>query len=173
MAIKEKLDIGCGSKKEADFTGIDLYQYDGVDVVWDLTQFPWPFEENSFSYIKAEHVIEHIQDLVPFFQECHRIAKPGAVFHLATPHFSSIASWSDPTHVHHLSTRFPEIFCGGYLSQRTGEYEILNTEVTFYNSFSSLKGRLVKKIFGLRRWEKYYAFRLPGHEIFVDLKVIK
>jgi len=169
----DKLDIGCGSKKEDGYTGIDLFQYEGVDVVWDLSQYPWPFEKNTFSYIKAEHVIEHIHDLVSFFEECHRIAKPGAILYLATPHFSSIASWSDPTHVHHLSTRFVEIFTGGYLSERTGKYKVESIDLTFNKSMFTLTGRLIKTVLGLRKWEKYFAFRHPAHEIFIDLSVIK
>jgi hypothetical protein len=65
--MKEKLDIGCGRDKDPEFFGIDITDWPGVDLAWDMEKFPWPIEDNSFSYIKAIHVVEHINDQVVFF----------------------------------------------------------------------------------------------------------
>lgn len=36
-------------------------------------------------------------------KEIHRMCVNGALVTVITPHFSSLASWRDPTHLHHLS----------------------------------------------------------------------
>ena len=62
--MSEKLDIGCGRDKDPEFFGIDINDWPGVDLAWDLEKFPWPIEDNSFSYIKAIHVVEHINAII-------------------------------------------------------------------------------------------------------------
>ena len=42
-----KLDIGCGRGKPDGYIGIDMLDFDGVDIVWNLENFPWPLEDNS------------------------------------------------------------------------------------------------------------------------------
>lgn len=58
--MKRKLDIGCGKFKDPEFTGMDINDWPGVDIVWDLEKFPWPIEDNTFEYIMVNHVVEHI-----------------------------------------------------------------------------------------------------------------
>jgi hypothetical protein len=43
----KKLDLACGTRKKDGFTGVDSVEFDGVDIVWDLTKFPWPWETDS------------------------------------------------------------------------------------------------------------------------------
>jgi len=54
------LDIGCGNDKQKGFIGMDYYQYGDVDVVHDVTKFPWPFPDNSVDIIMVSHLMEHI-----------------------------------------------------------------------------------------------------------------
>jgi len=168
-----KLDVGCGSNHDPEFIGIDIIDGDGVDVVWDLEKHPWPFEDNSFDYIKAFHIIEHINDQVGFFKEVHRVAANNAILHIETPHFSSNNSWADPTHVKHFSVLFTNpIVKGGYLSDTVGCYELVSRRLSFGALFGSIKARLISKLFGYERWERK-AFKMPARNIFIDLKVIK
>ena len=52
------------------------------------------------------HVIEHVASIQEFIDQVDRISKKGATVHAATPHFSSIDSYSDPTHRLHLSSEW-------------------------------------------------------------------
>lgn len=97
--MSETVELGCGPKKPEGALGVDAYPYPGVDVVTDLNSIPWPLEDNRFDTINASHIIEHVEDVVSFLSEIHRIAKPGARVKIITPHFSSLNSWGDPTHV--------------------------------------------------------------------------
>lgn len=44
------LDVGCGPNKTPGAVGIDALPLEGVDVVHNLNQFPYPFESNHFEY---------------------------------------------------------------------------------------------------------------------------
>lgn len=54
------LDVGCGAFKRKGAVGMDAKQYNGVDVVHDLTLFPWPIPSSSCGLITANHLLEHI-----------------------------------------------------------------------------------------------------------------
>ena len=52
------LDIGCGTKKRGNI-GLDLYPFEGVDIVWDI-QKGLPFPDDSLDGIYIYHVLEHL-----------------------------------------------------------------------------------------------------------------
>jgi SAM-dependent methyltransferase len=168
-----KLDIGGGRGKQDGYIGIDILDYDGVDIVWNLENFPWPLEDNSFDYIKAFHIVEHINDMGAFFKEIHRIASNKAILSISTPHFSSRNSWIDPTHVKHLSLFFTDHFTReGSLSEGEVCFELVSRRVSFGHLIGSMRARFISKLFGYERWERN-AFKMPAQNIYIDLKVIK
>lgn len=168
-----KLDIGCGPNKAPGHTGIDIYPYPGVDIVYDVTQPNWPLADNSCEEINASHVIEHIPNLVGFFREVHRIGQADALIHIKTPHYSSRTSWGDPTHVHHLSADFANVIATGYLSAQIGRLEVVSNHVRFSSSLIAQFGRLAYFLLGAKRWEKHLAFIFPATEIRVALRIKK
>lgn len=107
-----KLDIGCGPNKREGFTGVDRYQFDDkVDVVLDVcarnakAQFiPWPWKDSSVEEVHCSHFLEHLTNFngrwerVHFFNELHRVMKPGAKCTLIFPHWASNRYYGDPTH---------------------------------------------------------------------------
>jgi hypothetical protein len=62
--VKEKsgirLDIGCGQNKQPGFVGIDYTAYPGVDIVWNVEQFPWPLKDESVLAAVSSHLVEHL-----------------------------------------------------------------------------------------------------------------
>jgi SAM-dependent methyltransferase len=103
-----KLDLACGGNKKEGFTGVDISNNPEVDIVYDLNQYPWPFEDNSVDEIYCSHYIEHIphdinnadsrDGLIQFMDEVYRILKPGAKAIFIAPYYSSERAWGDPTH---------------------------------------------------------------------------
>lgn len=92
------VDVGCGKKKVEGAVGVDCLALPGVDVIHDLTSFPYPFATSSVDEIHMNHVLEHLPDVVATMEELWRIAKPGAKIHIRVPHFTGILAWKDPTH---------------------------------------------------------------------------
>lgn len=122
-SVKEnlRLDLGCGVRKEnhptrqQGFIGVDLYPVEGVDIVHDLSTFPWPFEDNSVDEIYSSHFMEHFDGdtFIKIMNECYRILKSkqenesgettvGRMTHTG-PYWSSVRAIQDPTHKTALS----------------------------------------------------------------------
>src|SRR5262245_58068165 len=78
------LDLGCGTSKEPGAFGIDNAELPGVDLVHDLMDFPYPFEEASVKEVYLKHVLEHfpLEDLQRILAEVYRILEPGGVCHV-------------------------------------------------------------------------------------------
>lgn len=95
-----KLDIGCGGNKQEGFTGMDLRDLPGVDIVHDIESFPWPLEDESCLIVVASHVIEHIEPRysLQFMDELWRVLIFGGTFCASTPYPGSRGYWQDPTH---------------------------------------------------------------------------
>lgn len=133
-----RIDIGCGKNKKPGFYGVDLIDFDGVDMVADVRQKTWsftkapselhprlkahdswkgpasmeewvynpPFElpDSSVDEAHCSHFLEHLTNLndkwerVHFFNELHRVLKPGAKCQIILPHWASNRYYGDPTH---------------------------------------------------------------------------
>ncbi len=168
-----KLDVGCGPTKPVGFVGIDCFPFEGVDIVFNIDSGEqWPFANNSFDYIRAIHVIEHLEHQLFFFEEIHRIARPDCVVHIETPHFSSCNSWGDPTHVRHYASFFMDSIIEGYLSQRMPLFEITIRAITFSGLLLSWPGWLIYTI-NRRLYEKYFSWTFPASSIIIEAKVLK
>ena len=94
-----KLDLGCGEHKSDGLLGVDIIEHPNVDIVHDLSIFPYPFDDNSVDYIQANHVLEHVPDFILTIEELCRICKDGAIIEVRCPHASCFPTvWADPTH---------------------------------------------------------------------------
>ena len=170
-----KLDLACGENKcSPDFIGVDQKAGNGVDIIWDLNKYPYPFEDNSVDEIYCSEFIEHVENLVAFMDELYRIMKPGAGGLITAPYWSHINTWRDPTHRRGIadktlfffdkswrdsngktcydinsdfSVSYQMVFDEGYLP----EYEKLSTEeqifaITHYvNVVSGIRFEITKK----------------------------
>jgi len=168
-----KLEIGCGNNKKEGYFGIDIHQYEGVDLVQNVSEAPWKIEDSSCTEIYANQVIEHIPDLRLFFSEMYRVAKDGCKIRLTTPHYSSYNSWGDPTHIHHLSVSFCKPLTQGYLSHQIPGFEVIAEKITFGSFLWTWPGRLICALLGNRFYEKRFAWIFPASSVVVDLTVNK
>lgn len=95
-----KLDLGCGQNKQPGYLGVDIAAAPGVDKVFDLFTFPFPFKSAQVEAIYASHFFEHIpQNLrFQFMDECYRLLVPGGKMAIICPYYSSVRAVQDPTH---------------------------------------------------------------------------
>jgi SAM-dependent methyltransferase len=135
---------------------MDVRALPGVDVVHDLTRFPYPFTPNRFSAIHANHVLEHVQDVMAVMAELWRICEPGALVHIRVPHCTGSLAWRDPTHVRSFTSQSFHYF---------GQ-----NEFSFYSDtrFQVVTTRLIYRADQMRRkWPTRLMRRLVQH--FIDL----
>jgi len=94
------LDVGCGANKQRNFIGMDKRKLEGVDIVWDLEEFPYPMPKNCCLTIVGSHIYEHIKPwlVIDFMNELWRIMKPDGQLLFACPYGWSFGYIQDPTH---------------------------------------------------------------------------
>lgn len=86
------LNLGAGKKLLPNCVNIDVTPYPGMDMVVNLSVYPWPWASNAVSGIHVSHLLEHFADQERFLRECHRILKPGGFLRIVGPHASCISS---------------------------------------------------------------------------------
>lgn len=93
-----RLDVGCGENKNEGCIGMDVYPYEGVDVVHDANVTPWPFDESSISLVIMSHSLEYLDPTksIEIFDEIWRILKPGGACMVATHYANSFQANRDP-----------------------------------------------------------------------------
>lgn len=164
------LNLGCGEQSWGEngrYIGADIFPGRFVDVMVDLDGGKLPFRTGTFDIVMLDQVVEHLLNLVPLVQDCHRVLKDGGYLYITTPHFSNLSSWVDPTHHKHYSLHsfgflfweekkvftFPSI---------DGGFRRVCEEITFAD-----KQWFAKFLYGLssRRYEKYYCKLIPARGI--------
>lgn len=121
-----RVDLACGSIKgprlpatdgpasdSEGWTGVDIAPCEGVDIVHDLTVYPWPFADESVDEVYCSHYVEHIphdigtglDGFLAFGNELHRILKPGSQATIIAPYYTSMRAWQDPTHLRAITER--------------------------------------------------------------------
>ena len=109
-----KLDVGSGAFNQNGWVGMDLVEFPGVDIVWDITKHPYPLPDECCIQILASHILEHIPpvvyidgvthfQLIEIMDEFWRIMKPDGTLAIAYPHGNSQGYLKDPTHCHPMN----------------------------------------------------------------------
>jgi SAM-dependent methyltransferase len=167
------LELGCGASKTPGAVGVDRVAGPGVDVVHDLSRFPWPFPDDTFDAIRLSHILEHLGNVLQTMEEVHRIARPGAEVLIWTPHYSSMNSWTDPTHCVHMGFHSMDLFTQEARYKYTGaRYAITEKRITFGLGLLCLPGKIIAAC-SPDVYEKYFAFIFPARDLFFKLKVVK
>jgi hypothetical protein len=94
-----RIDLGCGTSKEAGFLGCDQRAFPGVDVVMDLMG-RWPWHDSTVDEARMSHALEHFSGVqrVHIFNEMYRVMKPRSFATIVTPYWCSNRAYGDFTH---------------------------------------------------------------------------
>jgi SAM-dependent methyltransferase len=115
-----ELLIGCGNRRdkmlkrhpEDGWDCLVTLDHDpncGADVIHDLEEYPWPFQDNSFDEVHAYEVLEHLgtqgdyKSFFACFSEIYRVLKHGGTLAATCPSWQSIWAWGDPSHTRIIS----------------------------------------------------------------------
>ena len=95
-----RLDLGCGDNKQPLFVGMDKRKLDGVDIVHDVQDTPYPLKDESCLCVLMSHLWEHIEPKhrVDVINEVWRIMKPNGELMITSPYALSPGAFQDPTH---------------------------------------------------------------------------
>jgi hypothetical protein len=173
---RKAVDLGCGRDKIAGAVGVDFAGNAHADVRHDLDVYPYPFADGSFEVLVLRNVIEHVRNVVGLMEEVHRIGAAQADVLITTPHFSSLYSYQDPTHVRHLALDSMD-----YFTEQTrhsnfysaARFRMVARGLDFGRSFPF--SALARGIAALseHKYEKHFAFLLPANSLWFHLRVVK
>jgi hypothetical protein len=101
MNILLKLNLGCGEDRKPGYINVD--KYGNPDILHDLEEFPWPWEDNSVEEVLLQHVLEHLGETTEAYfsiiKEIYRICASGSRIDIIVPHPRHNDFIDDPTHV--------------------------------------------------------------------------
>jgi len=111
-----ELMLGCGHLREKRLTPenqtkefqnlvtCDINPSVNPDVLCDLNDIPWPFQDEEFDEIHAYEILEHLgyqgdyKSFFDHFNELYRILKPGGHLLASVPAWDKQWAWGDPGH---------------------------------------------------------------------------
>ena len=173
---RKVLSIGCGNSPSAPgVVRLDISSDVNPDVVWNLDQFPYPFDDNQFDVVECFDVIEHLNFIPKALEEIHRILKNKGVLIITTPHYSCSNSYTDPTHRYHLGYFSFDYFCEGHqLSYYSkARYRLKTRHLQFQGGRinRSIISRLANKF--PQTYEQKWAWIFPAWFLYFELEAIK
>ena len=151
--MARQLLLGCGNSRRKyvritdspeafeDLITVDIDESCQPDIVHDLNETPWPFDDGMFDEIHAYDVLEHLgrqgdyKAFFAHFAEIHRLLKPDGMLFAKVPSWDAKWAWGDPGH-----TRIISLDSLIYLRQAAYE-QVGRTAMTDYRSI--WKGNLV------------------------------
>ena len=86
-SLKPGLHVGCGANILKDFTNLDIFPNEGVDVVCDARE-GLPFTDGQFDLVFSEHMLEHVDYPIStklVLRETVRVTKPGGLIIVGVP----------------------------------------------------------------------------------------
>jgi len=109
-----KLNLGCGPDIKDGYTNVDFRSLPGVDVVSDLSKFPWQFKDESASEILMLDFLEHFpyRDTEKIIHEAWRILEKDGQLIVQVPdleHCMRAASFRPPFLCNRCGWEFPEV----------------------------------------------------------------
>jgi ubiquinone/menaquinone biosynthesis C-methylase UbiE len=166
-----RLNLGCGENRVSGFVGVDLYPCDGMDVQHDLNM-PLPFPDDCAREVRAHHIIEHVKDPYAFLKEVHRVSKNDALVSIVTPHFASMDSFIDITHLFHMSCFSLDKMCGNECHYQKKMFSQSERRLAFGVHPMGLIGRVIS-MFSMREYEQRWCYVFRPTNIYWKLRVVK
>ena len=178
------LDVGCGVNKVEGAVGLDISPRSHADVIHDLAEVPYPFEDSEFDLVVSNHVVEHVPDVMAFIAELHRITKPGGRIRLLAPHYTNPDWPNDPTHRNHINSYSFNTFIEDrinfdyYTDVRLRPISCSVSTLKLwrllgFQAFINLDQRWPSMRFTRKFWEHYLNPIVRGKEIRFEFEVLK
>jgi ubiquinone/menaquinone biosynthesis C-methylase UbiE len=170
-----RLDLGCGpAKRGDDWIGVDLLEYEGVDIIGDVFEVLQQIGDAAVDVIYSAHFFEHVGDLPRLIAEVSRVLKPQGQLTVIVPHFSNPYYYSDPMHRSFFGAYTFSYFADSQFLKRqvpkygvTPHLELVDLKLVFKSS-PPFYGRyafkrLVQAIVNISTWTKeFYEDMLTG-----------
>jgi len=175
---QKRLILGAASAIDHDGVTVDNDPNQKPDVLHDLNDIPWPFEDNQFKEVICHHVIEHLDDIFKIMGELYRVCDSEGTVYIEVPHFSC---WQANAPFHKL--RFSYFALDGFLEKReawnrrewiisSAKFSLKRRELTFHRAFRRFQ---LHRIFNRcpLTYERFWTYLFPAEHLKFWLQPIK
>jgi len=181
------LELGCGNRKRnPDFIGTDLLDYECVDIVGDVYEVLRALPEGGVDEVFSSHFVEHVPDVPLLLAELSRVLKKDGKLVIIVPHFSNPYHYSDLTHKAFFGLYSMSYFSKDpHLSRKVPTYQrelnflIEDIRLGFKSSPPFYFRHALKKIVGVfvnlnfytkELYEEMFCYLFPCYEIRYELR---
>jgi predicted SAM-dependent methyltransferase len=166
----KKLNLGCGKDIKKGWINLDFVKNNGVNIVWDINKFPWPFEDNELDQVFASHVLEHVESLEKVMKEIKRVCKNNAKIIIRVPHFSCGVSYRDPTHKRLFSYFTFQYFEKG--EYNLPKFKIVKTKLNFTRLSATWLNPIFNPLVNIfpSIYERFFCWIFPISEVLTTLE---
>lgn len=95
----KKVDLCSFDRRNEGYLTVDKFPYEKVDVVFDLDQPNWPFEDGSVGLFRMQDAIEHLKNPIQTMKELYRCLSDYGWALIEVPSTDGRGAFQDPTHV--------------------------------------------------------------------------
>lgn len=168
------VNLGSGNKPIQGALNVDISPSTRPDVVHDLNRVPWPLPDGEFDEIHGYDVVEHVESVVSFMEEVHRISRNGARVKLTVPHFSCANTWRDPTHQRGFARGSLDYFLAEHplAHYSSARFLRIHAQIIFHPSLvNSMILRLANR--WPDRYEDRWCWIFPAWFLYFELEAVK
>jgi SAM-dependent methyltransferase len=126
----KRLNLGSGGFYKDGYVNVDLSPAAKPDVVHNLDVVPYPFADDEFDLVEADHCLEHLSDPFAAMREIHRITRNGGAVRVRVPHFSR--GFSNPDHKSGFDITFPYYFRKGFKGYEGVEFHLDHLRLNWF-----------------------------------------
>lgn len=101
----KKLNFGCGLYWKPGWDNADIQKNENINLNFDFNSFPYPIESNTYDFINADNILEHLFDLRKVLAELYRISKNDANIEIIVPYYNNKGAFNDIEHIHYFSKK--------------------------------------------------------------------
>jgi len=180
----KKLNLGCGYDVRKGYINIDNIKNKGVDMVFNLNKYPYPFKNNSIDEIYCCHILEHLNDFDKTIKEFHRILKKDGMIIIIVPDFSSCNAYV-PVHKTFFNLNSFNLYCSNIHDRSIKQplFKMIEKKLLF--PFEHMKGwkKFIVMLYYLMPLMVYDANKniymiflsriFPASETYFKLKAVK
>jgi hypothetical protein len=132
----------------------------------------------------ANHVVEHVADVMGFVDELYRVTRPGGTLKILCPHYTNPDFPTDPTHRNHINSytftcfspdkRLFPFYTDAVLRPRTVRVSLLNLwRAVGLEWLVNLDRKSPRYRFTRKFWEQYLSPVVRGKELYFEFEVVK
>lgn len=142
-----KLNIGCGFDKREGFINMDISNDIHPDILHDMNNIPYPFKDNTFDYILAKDVLEHIpkHNLLFIIEELYRISNNKCIWLITVPFYNNRLSNANILH---------------YSGFDFGSFNMFKKNIKLESIYSKVQLNIISEIGTLTKRGQYIPFKM-------------